>query len=164
MLPQCWRWMLYHNIVAILPQHWYNLKIATRMENYIISWCCHNVGTTLTTTLYHNVQARLCECGVPHWNLTKLQYSGNVELLCNFHHCHNVVIMLPEHCVNIVSRAKYQCPHNIVNWEITSFSMLQQHWRNTPRIRNLISYFENEIQNDQIILISRSNNIILWSE
>ena len=155
MLLQRWQQMLYHNVVATLPQRWYN--IVRMLENNIILHCCHNVATMLKTTLDHNVGTTFRQhCVNVLWKLApNIEFwpNDNVqatlwECWCptlsdqttTFRHCcHNVVATLK-------NNIKFQCCHNIVltlriNVIFNVATTFLQHCRNTPRIRNLISDF-----------------------
>ena len=74
-LSKCWVWIsqvqhfhnvavtlmkrINHNIVATLPQHWYN--IVTILKNYIILQRCHNITATLKI-LDHNIDTTFRQC------------------------------------------------------------------------------------------------------
>ena len=113
-------------------------NVATTLENFIILWHCHNIVTTLKTTIYHNVQATFCEC--------YLNVGANIEIRPNYNiqatlwqhwkwRNFNVATTLCEHCGNIVSMLWADQSTNVHTtlyqwWEITLFSTLSKHCYN----------------------------------
>ena len=132
------------NVTTTLVSCWDN--IATTLEHYVNLWHCHNVSTTLKTTLNHNVHTTFRQCSMNvFWTLVPNIESHQPTTFGQC--CHDVVATLKNYlCFNIVKTLRQCCPN--VLWtlwaeesanvhtklyqrgEITSFSMLSQHCYN----------------------------------
>ncbi len=161
---QHWVWQgqtqCYYNVATtlkmkVISQRSGNIGIVRKLRNCMtLPQRRYNVENDVISQCSQSIQAMMCErcinAGTQHWNLTKVQLSGNAVTmswhcwkLCYFRCCHNYVTMLPLHCVNVVGWPKYQRSHNIVsifrNKVIFNVvTTLLQHWRKKTRIRNPI--------------------------